>query len=200
MPDHADGIEDLGGPQTALVLVDLQTGVLTETFAPRSGAEVLKKALSLIDAVRASGGFVAYVRSSHLPDASDRMRVKNDYSPIPATAPQREPGWDQLDPSIKVGENEAVIVKRGFNAFYGSDLDLQLRRRGIKNLIMAGATTNFGVEGTARNAVDHGYNVVIVEDACTSVSAEMHAFSVEKVLPHITRIRSHAEVLAQLSS
>src|SRR3546814_9489432 len=56
-------------------------------------------------------------------------------------------------------------------------LDLQLRRRGVRTVVIGGVATNFGVESTARSAHEHGYAPVLVEDACASLSADLHDFA-----------------------
>ena len=75
-----------------------------------------------------------------------------------------------------------------------------MRRRGIATIVLAGIATNFGVEQTAREAWQHNYAVVVVEDAVTSVSEEMHKFSIDKILPRIARVRSTAEIVGALPS
>src|SRR5262249_11203344 len=60
------------------------------------------------------------------------------------------------------------ITKRQWGAFYGTELDLQLRRRGIQTIVLGGISTNIGVESTARHAWEHGYALVLVEDAMSS--------------------------------
>ncbi|MGO9757626.1 MAG: isochorismatase family protein, partial [Roseiarcus sp.] len=91
-----------------------------------------------------------------------------------------------------------VITKRQWGAFYGTELDLQLRRRGIGTVVLAGVATNFGVESTAREAWQHNYAVVVAEDAVTSLSEELHRFSIDKILPRIARVRSTAEIVGAL--
>lgn len=84
------------------------------------------------------------------------------------------------------------------SAFFGTELDLQLRRRGCRTLVICGVATNMGVEATARAAFDLDYDVVIAGDACGSVSAEFHAFALEKLLPRIARVRDTVAILEAL--
>ena len=93
---------------------------------------------------------------------------------------------------------DLLITKRQWGAFYGTELDQLLRRRGVKTLVMAGIATNFGVESTARAGFDRGYAMVFAEDAMTSMSAEMHGFSVQHVFPIMGRVRTAAEVAEAL--
>ncbi len=75
------------------------------------------------------------------------------------------------------GQEDLLITKRQWGAFHGTPLDQLLRRRGIKTIVMGGIATNFGVESTARAAIEQGYAVVFAEDAMTTMSAEMHQFA-----------------------
>jgi nicotinamidase-related amidase len=80
------------------------------------------------------------------------------------------------------------VTKHQWGAFYGTDLDTQLRRRNIQTVVLGGIATNLGVESTARQAHEHGYDVVIVEDATTSRMADMHGFAVNVIFPLISRV------------
>lgn len=121
---------------------------------------------------------------------------------MPSPAPQGglPHDWSEFAPEIAALRAGLVIKKRQWGAFYGTELDLQLRRRGIVTIVLAGLATNFGVESTAREAWQHNYAVIVAEDAVTSVGEEMHKFSIEKILPRIARVRSTAEIIGALPS
>ncbi len=182
---------------TALVLVDLQNGVAGDELAPFTFEDVAGQCVRLLAAARAADLLVIHVRSSHLPTGGDRLRVVNDLSPRPHRP--AEAGGDQLVDLIDRRDTEPLVTKRSWNAFYGTDLDLQLRRHGMRTVILAGVTTNFGVEGTGRNAVDHGYEAVFVSDAMTAPSAELHEFATTKVMPFLGRVRTADQVLSALT-
>ncbi len=93
------------------------------------------------------------------------------------------------------------VTKRQWGAFFGTELDLQLRRRGITTIVLSGVSTPIGVEQTAREAWQLNYNVVLVEDAsaATAGDAQIHEHSIKKILPRISKIRSTADVLAALA-
>jgi nicotinamidase-related amidase len=86
------------------------------------------------------------------------------------------------------------VTKHQWGAFYGTDLDVQLRRRSIKTIVLGGVATNMGVESSARQAWERNYALIIVEDATSSLSAEMHAFSVTTILPLIGRVVKAADI------
>jgi len=85
----------------------------------------------------------------------------------------------------------ATVDERSMRgAFHGTELDLQLRRRQIRAIVLGGIATNMGVESTARSAAEHGYELVIAEDLCSALDADMHAFSFRQILPRLARITS----------
>jgi nicotinamidase-related amidase len=79
--------------------------------------------------------------------------------------------WWTYPAALGKRESDIEVTKRQWGAFYGTDLELQLRRRGIDTIILCGISTNIGVESTARNAWELGFNLVIAEDACSAASA-----------------------------
>ncbi len=90
------------------------------------------------------------------------------------------------------------MTKRQWGAFYGTDTELQLRRRGIDTIILCGISTNIGVESTARNARELGFNLIIAEDACSAASSEQHQSSMTHIFPRIGRVRSVEDILNAL--
>jgi nicotinamidase-related amidase len=106
--------------------------------------------------------------------------------------------YSELVPEVRQAPADIDIVKKQWGAFYGTQLDLQLRRRGIRTIVIGGIATNFGVESTARDAWERSYALVFVEDAMASFSEEWHRFSVDNIFPRLGRIRSTAEVLSAI--
>lgn len=90
------------------------------------------------------------------------------------------------------------VTKRNWGAFYGTDLDLQLRRRGITQIVLAGIATSIGVESTARAAHEHGYHVTLATDAMTDSDAAAHTHSITKIFPRLGETGSTAEIVELL--
>lgn len=179
--------------RTAFISIDMQNGVASHDSVPNSADEVISRVSDLVDAARIGGGLPVYVRTSFLPDESDALHPKMDVT-RPAR-PTRPDGWDKIVPQLKPLPTEPVVVKRSFDAFYGSELDLELRRHGIDTIVIAGISTNFGVEGTARSAYNMGYDVVFAEDAMGTSKIEMHEGSLKNVFPYIGRVRTVAQII-----
>lgn len=175
----------LDAKSTALVLIDLQKGVLAMQVAPHPAPEVYERSMRLAQHFRSAGAPVVRVRVSFSGDLVDAALGMVDQPPNYASLP---PGWDEFPEPLP--PSDLVITKRQWGAFYGTELDLQLRRRGVRCIVLGGIATNIGVESTARNAAEHGYELVIPEDLCSGGSAEMHAFSFKHILPRLARITS----------
>jgi nicotinamidase-related amidase len=182
---------------TALVLIDLQHGVVGRQTAPYASAEVVSKAAQLATRFRALKSTIVLVNVSFHADSGDRLDVPVD-APAQFNISDLPPNWDQLVPEIGPQTGDLLITKHQWGAFYGTGLDLQLRRRAVQTIILGGIATNIGVESTARDAYERGYHQVFVEDAMTSISAEAHAFAVKNIFPRIGNVRSTKEVLAAL--
>lgn len=178
---------------TALVLIDLQKGIMRRELAPYSAEQVIKTSRELADRFRAAGAPVVLVNVSFSPDFKDALRqpVDQPFVPPPGGFP---PDFSELVDGL-AQPGDLRITKRQWGAFFGTDLDLQLRRRGIETIVLGGVATNMGVESTARNAWEHGYAVVLAEDATSSTSPEMHQFAMSQVLPRISRVAKVADIL-----
>jgi nicotinamidase-related amidase len=180
--------------RSALVLIDLQKRILAmPTAHPADG--VLQNATRLAEAFRAKGLPVVRVRVAWSPDGGD-MPVSRTALARPTTAPPADFAEfpDELGP---IGD-DIVITKRHWGAFTGTELDLQLRRRGVTQIVLGGIATSIGVESTARSAHEHSYHLTVVEDATTDVDIEAHAHTFGKIFPRIAETATTDEVLALL--
>ncbi|MCL4404125.1 hydrolase [Patescibacteria group bacterium] len=181
--------------KTALVVIDLQKGIVGRTTQPYASQDVVKNAAAIAEACRASGVPVFLVHVTPSPDGKDALHPEAD-NVMQRGAPA--PDWAELVPEMGPKDGDFVITKRQWGAFYGTELDLELRRRGVRTIVLCGISTNIGVESTARSAYEYGYDQVVVEDACAAMSAEEHAFSLKTVFPRIARVRKTVDVIAAL--
>jgi nicotinamidase-related amidase len=172
------------------VVIDLQRGIAGAPTAPHPAGDVVTHAAAVAVALRAAGGTVVLVRVTPSADGRDALRPRTDtlaWRPGP-----RPPDWAEIVPELGPEPGDLVITKRQWGAFYGTELDLQLRRRGIDTILLAGISTNVGVQSTARDA----YEQVFVEDAMATGSPDEHAHTIRTVFARIGRVRLTAEVLA----
>jgi len=178
--------------KTALVLIDLQEGIVAMPTAPYSSAEVMAKGNLLAQAFRAKGAPVIYVRV-------DMGNVLN----LPVDSPMRDPNApplpasaSELSPDSGFQNGDLLITKRHWGAFAGTNLEQELKQRGVDTVVLGGISTNAGVESTARQGTGLGFAFVIVEDACAARDAEAHGYAFEKIFPRLARVRKTDEVLA----
>jgi len=107
---------------------------------------------------------------------------------------------DGTDPRARPAAGRPRRDQAPAGAFYGTALEPILRRRVVTQVVLAGISTSVGVESTARNAFDHGYNVVLVVDAMTDRNPDAHRHSVETIFPRIGETTTTDDVLAQLKA
>jgi nicotinamidase-related amidase len=182
---------------TALLLIDPQNWTLGMPIQPHPRHLLVQRAVALMRALRSAGGTIILTRAAFSDGYADMIRTPVDVElrvpegGIPAASLE-------FDDTIETIGYDVAITKRQWSAFYGTELDLQLRRRNIATVLIGGVMTNFGVESTARDAWQHNYSTIVVEDLCSSLADDMHRFSVEKILPRVTRVRSLNDVLANL--
>lgn len=188
-------MEKLDPRRTALVLIDLQKGIVPFAGGPHTGAEVLDKAGSLVRRFHELGSPVVLVRVGWSADGGDALRQPVDQAM--AGRPMTEEWWE-FPAELGAIDSDIRITKRQWGAFYGTELELQLRRRGIEHIVLGGISTNIGVESTARNAWELGFGIVFAEDAMSAASGEHHAFAITNIFPRLGRVRSTAQIFEML--
>lgn len=181
----------LNPASTALVLIDLQNGILGRSLAPYTSDEVVERSIQLSDGLRDAGATIVFVHVL----ISDVLHLPVDLPIRDPNSPPPPAEASELISTLTIQSSDLVVTKRQWGAFYGTELDQQLRRRGIRTIVLGGIATNFGVESTARDAFDRGYEVVFVEDAMSTVSAEAHRFATENIFPRMGRVRTTQAVL-----
>ncbi len=173
---------------TALVLIDLQKGITAlPTFSP--AADVVARSAELAAAFRERGLPVVLVNVAG--GAPGRTQDATRGGELPAD-------WAELVPELDQRPSDITVTKQQWGAFYGTGLDLELRRRGVTQVVLAGIATSIGVESTARAAHEHGYHVTIATDAVTDMDADAHRNSIEKIFPRLGEVDSTKAVIGLL--
>ncbi|MGA9098221.1 MAG: hydrolase [Methanotrichaceae archaeon] len=177
--------------KTALVVIDLQKGVTAMPSRPYTAQEVISNASKLVNAFRKNSMLVFLV---HVETTKETMlKVISDQTftrPLPAS-----PDWSEFVPELTPIPSDVVIAKKQWGAFYGTDLDLQLRRRKMDTTVLCGISTDIGVESTARFAYEYGYQQIFAEDAMASRSDEQHNAAVNFIFKRIGRVRKTDEIV-----
>ncbi|MVA25042.1 isochorismatase family protein (plasmid) [Agrobacterium vitis] len=178
-------------PQTALVVVDLQKGIVGLSVA-HPIKPVIDNAVMLIEAFRAQ----------HLPVVL--VNVDN-------VAPGRtEQGWRhggtfpadfiEFIPELDQHAEDIVVTKHTWGAFATTDLDARLKALGVTQVVVIGVATGTGVEATARQAYELGFNVTLAVDAMTDTRAEAHDYSIRNVFPRLGETATTKDIINLLAS
>lgn len=174
----------LNPSETALLTLDLQQGILGMTQAAGGVVDATAKA---VDLARAKGYLLLHVGlgfTQGYPELPPASAMPQDSPFVPAVANnmflQGSPEA-QFHPKV-YKEGDPVIYKMRFGAFVGNQLELVLRTRGIKNLVLMGVSTSGIVISTVRAAYDMDFKMVVIEDACFDADEEVHRVLCEKVI------------------
>ena len=181
--------------KTALVLIDLQNGIVARDTKPYSTTEVVTRCRSMVDAFRAKGARIVFV---HV-DLAHFLELNVDQPSRDPNSPPPPAEASELVPAAGFQAGDVLIEKIHWGAFAGTGLEDELRQRGIDTVVIGGIATNMGVESTVRQGTGLGFNFVVVEDACATFSAEMQDFSFKMIFPRLALVRSTSDVLAALA-
>ncbi|KVL43028.1 hydrolase [Burkholderia territorii] len=174
--------------QTALVVIDLQKGIVALPAA-HPVAPVIEHTRELLDAFRSRGLPVVLVNVAGGAPGRTQQQVRLDALPA---------DWTDLLPELNRQPSDHVVTKRTWGAFTGTGLDAHLKAAGVTQIVLAGIATSIGVESTARQAHELGYNVTLAIDAMTDLNADAHANSVERLFPRLGETGSTQEIIALL--
>jgi len=176
-------------PNTALILVDLQKGIVSRPTAPYLAAAVVERAALLAKAFRAHRLPVILVHVlAQPPGRVEQSRVGGE---PPAD-------WAQFVPALDRQLEDHVVDKRAWGAFAHTGLEEHLKAQGVTQVVIGGIATAIGVESTAREAHSAGFNVTLALDAMTDFKVETHENSVEHIFPRLGETGTTEEIIALL--
>ncbi len=200
---------ELNPGHTALLVMDFENDIVHEEGAFKDFGfaqmvkdnDVLGKTARLLTAARNAGVLTIYVSVKFRPGYPERPANAGLWQGLHAANALIEGTWGAaIHDALPPQDGEPVVTKRGVSAFTASDLEPILKNKRIGTLLLAGVATNFVVEGTAREACDRGYNVIVVGDCCASVSQEAHDAALTVALPFLSTISDSSEVAAALAA
>jgi nicotinamidase-related amidase len=174
--------------KTALIVVDLQQGIVALPTAHPTG-DVVKRSAVIADTFRRHGLPVVLVNvTGGAPGRAEQARHAGDF---PA-------GFADLVPELNAQPSDHRVTKRTWGAFTNTDLEAYLREQGVTQVVLVGVATSIGVESTARYANELGFNVTLVVDAMTDLNADAHTNSITRIFPRLGETGTTQEVLELL--
>jgi nicotinamidase-related amidase len=172
-------------PKTALVVIDLQKGIVALPTAHPVN-EVVKHAGELLDAFRSHGLPVVLVNVAG--GAPGRAEQSRSLAGLPAD-------WADLVPELNQQPEDHIVTKRTWGAFTNTGLDEHLKKLGVTQVVIVGVATSVGVESTARYAHELGFNVTLAIDAMTDMNADAHTNSVTRIFPRLGETGTSREII-----
>jgi nicotinamidase-related amidase len=177
-------------PNTALIVVDLQKGIVGSSFV-HPIADVIGRTRALIDAFRGQELPVVLV------NVAGRAPGRTEQPPRLQRLPE---GWADLIPELDPQPGDIVVTKRTWGAFASTDLEAQLKAKGVTQVVITGVATGTGVESTARQAYGQGFNVTLAVDAMTDARSEAHAYSLANVFPRLGKTGTTQQIIDMLEA
>lgn len=176
-------------PNTALIVVDLQKGIVNGDFI-HPIAEVIDRTRTLIDVFRAKGLPIVLV------NVAGRAPGRTEQGP--RSSQTFAEGWTDLLPQLDQQPGDIAVTKRSWGAFATTELEAQLKARGVTQVVVTGVVTSVGVEATARQAYVQGFHVTLALDAMTDIREDAHQYSIRSVFPRVGETGSTDEIISLL--
>jgi nicotinamidase-related amidase len=177
-------------PNTALIIVDLQKGLIGLPVIHPSDA-IIERAHAMADTFREHGLPVVLVNvAGGAPGRTEQPRQ---------TGPRPE-GWTELIPELNQRPTDIMVTKRTWGAFASTDLEAKLKALGITQVVILGVATGTGVEATARQAYEQGFNVTLAVDAMTDTRPEAHDYSIKNVFPRLGETGTCEDIIYLLAA
>jgi nicotinamidase-related amidase len=172
-------------PKTALVIVDLQKGIVTYPAVPPI-ADVIQHAAALAEAFRRHGLPVVLVNvAGGAPGRTEQTRNRGAFAP----------DWTDLVPELNQQPEDHLVTKRTWGSFTNTNLEAHLRNQQATQVVLGGVATSVGVESTARHAYELGFNVTLAVDAMTDMNPDAHTNSLTRIFPKLGETGTTLEIL-----
>ena len=172
-------------PKTALIVIDLQKGIVSFPTVHPIG-EVVQRSRLLADAFRQRGLPVVLVNVTG--GAPGRTERSHSLEGLPAD-------WADLVPELNTQPDDVLITKKSWGAFTNTELEARLKALGVTQLVISGVSTSIGVESTARHAYELGFNVTLAVDAMTDMRREAHDYSIAHIFPRLGETGTTREII-----
>ena len=187
---------------TALVVVDVQNDFChSDSPHAKLGHDVsaaqamVPRLMLLVDAARGAGATVIWVKTTHGEHDTSAVQWEQRHRTRPGTDMLCRPGtWGAEFYRVEPEASEPIVVKHRYSAFVNTDLELILRSRGIRTVVITGVATNVCVESTARDAFMRDFYVVFVDDCSAAYDPAQHAATLRNIESLFGQVVQSAEV------
>lgn len=212
MPADIDLNPSLAADRAGLIMFDSLNGYLhpedPKKEANLQAWRIRENMHKLVAGAHDHGVTIFYGSGDHAPDGADiatrltdtdmELRPWGDRDRTFNPGSRHGTKAAEIAPEVAPGPNDVMIPKHRWSAFFQTHLDLQLRTRGLKTVIIAGGSTDVGVVSTAFAARDLDYGIVIVRDCCYSHRDGNNDFLMTRIFPRMARVMDADEVIAQM--
>lgn len=194
--------------KSALLLLDLQNEMVDPQgkigahglAAAAAAGNVVENAATALAAAREAGIDVVHVRLGFKPGYSDCLSVAPRIAALKANGAAIIGTWGTEFPeALTPAGGELIVTKQCVNPFFDTPLLSHLREHGIERLFFGGVATPLVVEMTARAADDAGFAPVVLADLCAAPNAEMHAWSLERIIPMFGKVSTGADFAKEIA-
>ena len=172
-------------PKTALIVIDLQKGILSYSAVCPIG-EVVKHAAALAEAFRRHHLPVVLVNATG--GAPGRAEHTRNFGQLP-------PDFADFLPELNQQPQDHIVTKKTWGAFTNTDLNEHLKKLGVTQVVIVGVATSMGVESTARHAHENGFNVILAVEAMTDMNPDSHTHSVTRIFPRLGETGTTREII-----
>lgn len=181
---------------TALLIMDVQAGILDRV---EDKTDFLTRVRSVVDAAHENEVPVIFVVvgfRTGMPEISTRNKMFTGIRNMGDAAK----GFIDPKPAIEPTTDDIVVTKRRVSAFSGSDLEVVLRAKDIRHLVLGGIATSGVVLSTVREAADKDFGLTVLSDICSDTDQEVHSLLLTKVFPRQTDVMTGEEWIGKLKS
>jgi ureidoacrylate peracid hydrolase len=196
---------EINPKETAVIIIDMQKDFMKRLGEVVKENKVIENINEIVNAAKKVDIPVFFVRTVRRKDGADSIPAVTDTSlntppgqKRPPVLVEGTPGSEIID-DLKVKPEDYIITKRRGNAFYNTDLELLLRSRGVRTVIIAGLITNACIDATTKGARERDFNVIIPIDTTATMSKEIQDFYIKNVFPRAAVTMTSAETVEALS-
>jgi len=172
LPDPFWWGRSFGRVVQALLIIDMQSALVPHLWR---GEELADRIALLAQRARSQGAPVVAIQQTG--------PARSPFDPT-------DPGW-QLSPRLHLSDEDLRVHKSAIDSFFRTDLAELLARLDVDTVVITGAATDYCVDATARSALSHGFDVVLVGDAHAPVESDT-GLTPEQIVAHHNQILSQA--------